>query len=213
MGFFIIPIFISVVSLCVSLYSLWKIHLSSFKLLISFGDPKLKAYKITPQISGGKGVWYIPSIDIPFTFINTGAKPGKVTNLRIIFSKTSKGINKTSKYEETFEARWCVHYEDYNKKRHERFMWLSESIEHEWYPFFVQPKESLTKHVILESSRWDEFPKGNFQIKLEIMSDESDEWKELEKYEFTLDKFTVSQLKKKSSFCLPCKKLLTQDEL
>lgn len=209
----ILPLLISLTSLAISLYTLWKIHLSPFKLLISFGEPTLKTYKITPKTSGGKSIWFIPSIHIPFTFINTGAKPGKVINLRIIFTKISKGINKTNKYEEIFEPRWCVNYGDYNKNRHDRFIWLKDSIENEWYPFFVQPKEPLTKHFILESSRWDEFPTGNFQIKLEILSDESNKWKELERYEFTIDKFTVLELKKGSSFCLPCKKVLTQNKL
>ncbi len=203
-----IPIIISIISLSISLYVIWKIHLSPFKLLVSFGDPLLKTYKITPQISGGKSTWHIPSIDIPVTFLNTGAKPGRVDNLRIVFLSVKKGVNNTSQYKEVFEPRWCVHYEDYNNKRSERFTWLRESVENEWYPFYALQNTPVAKHIILESLRWDKFPKGSFQIKLELLSDESQEWKLLAEYEFSLSESEISWLKKGSGYSLPRKKIV-----
>lgn len=206
----ILPILVSSISLLISFYTLWKIHLSPFKLLISFGDPTLRTYKITPQISGGKSTWFIPSIDIPFTFINTGAKSGKVINLRMKFFSKKRGINRTSQYEEIFEARWCVKYSDYNSKHNDRFLWLKESIENEWYPFYVLKDKPENKHIILESSRWDKFPKGNFNICLELLTEESNTWKKLKNYNFDLGKFEESQLKHGSSFCLPCNDITKQ---
>lgn len=203
-----IPIGISAISLLISLYVIWKIHLSPFKLLISFGDPLLKTYKITPQVSGGKTIWYIPSIDIPMTFLNTGAKSGKVTDLRLTFSSLKKNINSSNHYKETFKPRWCVHYEDYNSKRSERFSWLRESVENDWYPFYLLQNSPVAKHIILESFRWDKFPKGSFQIKLEVLSDESKEWRFLEEYEFSLNDSEISWLKKGSGYSLPREKII-----
>lgn len=204
---------ISIISLIVSVYLLWKIHLSPFKLHISFGDPTLKTYKITPDISGGKTVWHIPSIDIPITFLNTGAKVGRVLNLRMVFTSKKKGINKTSEYRESFEPRWCVHYEDYNNKKSERFKWLRESIEQEWYPFYLLQNNPVSKHVILESFRWDQFPTGNFQITLELLSDESKDWRVLAEYKFSLSKSEISWLKKGSAYSLPKKEIIKKSTI
>ncbi len=203
-----IAIGISVISLLISFYAIWKIYLSPFKLLISFGDPLLKTYKITPQVSGGKTIWYIPSIDIPITFLNIGARPGKVVDLRLTFSSLQKNINSSNQYEETFEPRWCVHYEDYNSKRQERFSWLRESVENDWYPFYVLQNTPMPKHIILESFRWDKFPRGSFQIRFEVLTDESSKWRLLEEYEFSLDDSEISGLKKGSGYSLPKKKII-----
>lgn len=205
-----VSIIISIISLAISVYTLWKIHLSPFKLLITFGNPNLRTYKITPKTSGGKGTWYIPSVDIPFSFTNSGAKPGRVINIRIVLTPINNKSQKVKKYKEILEARWCVNYTDYNSKSSERFAWLSDSMENEWYPFYVLHDKPIVKHIIFESGRWDKFIQRDLKVKLQFKSDESSKWIVLKTYEFRMGKFEISELKNGSSFVLQNKKISSE---
>jgi hypothetical protein len=72
MEFQFVSIAVSMLALTVSLVSLWKSTLAPFKLKLNYGPLRFALYKIMPRMSGGKATWWIPSIDMGFTFHNLG---------------------------------------------------------------------------------------------------------------------------------------------
>ena len=164
-------------ALAVSLFSLWKITLAAFKLKVSYSSPTFSLYKMKPEVSGGQKPWWIPSIDMTFTFHNTGKRSGEVTDLRLV------GLLKTPDAEKTFVfyAKWVVDFQRFQQKRGDR-LGLMESIERDWYPLLLSRDTQKSLHIILEGWRWDKTYTGSLSLKLQIFSSEKDAWVDYEEY-------------------------------
>lgn len=184
MDIYLIPITISSLALFLSLISLWKSHLAPFKLKVCFTEPRLSLYKITPKMSGGKKTWWIPSIDIGFTFQNLGKKIGEVKDIRMLGTLKSKNLEK--KY--TFYPKWIVNYPKFLKYQAERFEWIYEAIQSDWCPLILTGDDQKSVHIILEGGSWSGKLIGKMNFKLEIFSSEENQWITYNNYEQILTK-------------------------
>ncbi len=171
-----ISLIFSAVAILVSLISLWIGHFSPFRLRVTHDAPTFAVYKITPDISGGKSVWWIPSIDLSFTFYNNGQRPGEVSDVRI------RMIMDDLDLKHTFYAHWVVNYPLFNAERTDRFNWIHQAVIKEWYPMMLSGNAQESVHVVLEGGRWDSRLHGSATLKLEIYSSEQNRWVEYAEY-------------------------------
>lgn len=183
-----ISIILSVIALTISLLSLWYGHMAPYKLKACFDSPTFSIYTITPKMSGGSSTWWIPSIDVGFTFQNLGKKVGEIKDIRL------RAILKTNQFEKkyVFYAKWIVDYVSFNKHHINRFSWIENSIQRDWYPLILMGNEQKSVHIIFEGGRLDRRMKGNMRFSLEIYSSENNEWIQLNKYQhlLTSDQFS-----------------------
>lgn len=168
-------------ALAVSLLSLWKISLAAFKLKVAYGSPTFTLYRMEPEVSGGKKPWWIPSIDMSFTFYNTGKRSGEVTDLRLIGTLNVSGVEKKF----VFYAKWIVNYRVLQQKRGDR-LGLMESVESEWYPLIMSGDSQKSLHIIFEGWRWDGVLTGPLSLKLQVFSSEKESWIDYEQYKHIL---------------------------
>jgi hypothetical protein len=193
-----VPIVVSIFALAISLFSLWRTFLAPFNLNITIGSPTFRLYEIEPETSGVDKIWWIPSVDIPVSFVNSGAKPGKIFDARLIFR--SKEVQKLT--EEFFYPVWIVEYPKFSPCGSDRFRWIKEAIESEWYPLVLLPNQTVAKHLVLESPRWDHLLPGNFEIDFDIYSDYKSKWLTYQTFELRMDDWTLKELEKGCSFSL-----------
>ena len=191
------PILISSISLLISLFVLWKVHLSPFCLNVSNGDPFLILFKSPIKSSSEpKSIRYIPIIHLPISFVNSGARAGRVINLEIIFCL----INSDKKYRQVFKAEYFINYSKTPKSMGKLSVhdWIKECVEGKFYPFFVLPGQSINKEVVLSTlNNWNKFPPyGNYKITIQIKNDEDDKWKKISEYKFIVNKTSESILKR-----------------
>lgn len=209
----VISIAISILAFVVSLISLWKSSLTPFNLKASYSSPTFVLYKITPSTSGGEKTWWIPSIDMGFTFRNLGKCCGEVTHIRmkgrlsgefpdIRFVQNRVVENRQRKC--NFYAKWIVDYPKFEPIRHSRFEWIASSVVRNWYPLILAGDEEKSLHIILEGGRWDEKYTGILNLTLETFSSEEEKWTECDKYEHMI---TKDMYEKEESYTLPHPKL------
>lgn len=186
---------ISTLALIFSLISLWKSYLAPFKLKLAHDTPTFVLYEITPKISGGEKTWWIPSIDIGFTFHNLGRNSGEVTDIRLLTKLKSKDSEK--KY--LFFAKWIVDYAKFQKDRTYRFKWIENSVQRDWYPLILAGNEQKSLHIIFEGDRWDEKLTGTLILCLEIFSSGEKKWVECDRY---YHKITEDTYKARAAYTL-----------
>jgi len=181
-----VALLLSAFALIVAIASLWVNSLTPFSLKVTHDAPTFAAYKITPNISGSeKGkIWWIPSFDIGFSFLNTGRRPGEILDIRIIAEHTDSQPNK--RY--VFYPEWLVDYSRFNKDSTERFKWLDEAVIRDWYSISLGGHKDVHVHLILElmGERWDEKLNGNFECTLQYISTQKEEWIVLGEYNLLL---------------------------
>ncbi len=197
-GSFWLPLIISSLALVVSIIALWWNHLRPYKLEVIFSKPTFRTYFFDKPKKVKKGEYYasaISSIDMNLVFLNTGSKAGRVKGLRLLL----RGRNDVRE----MSAKWIVDYKSFNKHKHARFTWLSESIKSDWAPFFVLPRENESRHIVFEGFNIEDISKDDYIVILQIRSGKSDEWEELESWSFTIDDWVIGELKDGSSFTLP----------
>src|SRR4051812_32597157 len=94
----VFSIVISLVALCVSIFTLWRNYLSPFRLWVANDSPTFALYRVHQ--------WWIPSIDVGFSFGNLGSRSGWITDIRIIGELAQKDTRTIY----PFDARWIVDY-------------------------------------------------------------------------------------------------------
>jgi hypothetical protein len=166
-------------ALAVSLFSLWKITLAPFKLKVAYNSPTFTIYKMTPEVSGGQKPWWIPSVDMSFTFYNTGKRPGEVTDIRLM------GKLKTLDAERTFifYAKWIVDFQKFQQNRGDRVALIESAIERDWYPLILAGNAQESLHILLEGWRWDKKFTGTLKLILQVFSSEKNVWVTYEEYQ------------------------------
>jgi hypothetical protein len=173
-------VILSVIALVLSAISLWKGYLSPFRLEIAQSELTFCIYKITPGQSGDKSrkVWWVPSFSIGFSFHNKGQKVGKVLDVRIIGDAVLEG----RKLNIGFHPSWIVKPDSFWRDHHDRFKWLSTSVDRVWYPVILPAKGTVHLHLVLESDRWEQKREGRLDCRLEVLSSEDELWRECGKY-------------------------------
>jgi hypothetical protein len=165
-------------ALVVSLLSLWKISLAAFKLKVAYGSPTFTLYKMNPEVSGGQTPWWIPSIDMSFTFYNTGKRSGEVIDLRLVGQLNTHKIRKKF----VFYAKWVADYQKFLQNRGDRVALVESSIIRDWYPLILSGDTRESFHIIFEGWRWDKIFTGDLILTLQIFSSEKNVWVNYEDY-------------------------------
>ena len=178
----LISVVLSISALIVSLVSLWKTSLTPFKVKVCYSDLTFCLYKITPKMSGGKKIWWIPSIDIGFSFHNLGKSSGEVTDIRVVGNLKSKDGERKC----IFYAKWIVDYGKFRQNRADRFEWISSAIDRKWFPLILAGDEQKSLYIIFEGGRWDKKYTGELSLSLEVFSSEKERWVECDKYELLI---------------------------
>ncbi len=201
MNFDLAPITISLLSLVISLISLWQSYLSPFKLRIDHSTPRFILYKIAPKISGDKlgRTWWIPSFDLGVSFCNLGQRTGQVLDFRITADLVTK--DGTRHYE--FYPGFIVDYKSFNENHTDRFKWIEKAVIREWYPLALAGKETISLHLVMEHLRWDNIEEGMISFCLEVFSSQTKKWSECDRYSLEISKdmyegkssYTTSDLK------------------
>ena len=106
-----------------------------------------------------------------------------MANVRIVCNIRSR---KTSR-EFAFCAKWVVDYAAFQQNHPKRWKWLAMAIERDWYPQILAGKETRDVHLILEESRWDDKITGIMDYTLEVLSSDSNKWKECARYRLPID--------------------------
>jgi len=196
------PILISITALLISLISLWKSYLAPFKLKVCHDRPTFALYKITPAISGSKSTWWIPSIDMGFTFHNSGRKSGEITDIRMLIEINDK----KSKKNYTFYAIFVVDFSKFQQDRAERMKWIHSAVIRDWYPLILIGGEQKSLHLILESQghSWYNKIEGELNLCLEIYSSQKEKWIEYSRYNHII---TKEMFEEKSVYSLTDTKL------
>ncbi|MGC9611217.1 MAG: hypothetical protein ABSE68_03325 [Minisyncoccia bacterium] len=179
-----ISVLISFLALFISLIALWKADLAPFKPITTTSDISFRVYRMTE----GKEEWYIPSAHIALSVCNSGAKPGKVLDTRLIvqYAYNSSRVKKHKEEKYILEPRWEIDPTKFLFIAHQRFEWISKAILQDWAPFVVLQKSVETKHLIFETT-WDKrIINKKVLFKLEMLTDADKEWIFVEKWEFNL---------------------------
>ena len=70
----------------------------------------------------------------------------------------------------------------FSSKRHQRFQWIEDAVEREWYPLILGPKDKQYIHIIMEGTRWDKKLPGAIKFEFEIKTSEQKDWHKIERY-------------------------------
>lgn len=178
----------------VSLASLWKTHFSKFNSVAATGKLTHRIYPIKSEDRR----WFISSFGLPITITNDGARTGNIIGLRLIFHYPDIPIPGNK---ETVNPVFEIKPSDARKIDQERFEWLDKLVIGEWMPFTILPRQSITKHLIFET-RWD-YPVVQNRIKahLEILSNKSKNWKQINEWDLYLDAASWGELANRGTSC------------
>jgi hypothetical protein len=181
----ILAIILSSLALVISVLSVWINYLKPFKLKVFNDAPTFSLYKITPNISGSETgkTWWIPSFNIGFSFNNLGKQSGILHDIRLVCTQNESQTKKEIK----FYPKWIVNYSVFQKFNTERFTWIDEAVNKDWYSMILPSNSSKDIHVILEGDRWDHKFTGRFKITLEIYTSKKNEWIKLSEYDWNVD--------------------------
>lgn len=176
----IFSISISVIAIILSVVSLWQSHFAKFNPIITVGLLGLRIY----PIRSGKEKWFIPSLDVPVTITNEGARPGTVMGLRICMSFPDLPIPNNR---EIFPLKWGVDYQKFEAISKRRFEWTKEATSMYLRPFVVLPKQTIANHFLFES-RWDDAViQKKILCTLEVFTSTNRKWVEVAKWNFKID--------------------------
>lgn len=189
----IIALGISLSAGLIAFIALWKTHLARFSPVVITGNLQHRIYPFTK----GKRKWYICSFDIPIRVTNGGAKPGNVLGLRLSVSFPDIPFPGNR---ELFFPIFEIDPRDSEKISHGRMKLFREIIIGGWMPYTVLPKESVIKHFLFES-RWDEpVIQKRILCSLELYTERSPKWKEVAKWEISLEADRWAILEKGSAW-------------
>ena len=205
-----IPYAFGITAFIISVFSLWKTHLSPFNLVISSEQPSLTLYKLgdkdgktifldekkydgkdwgEQQLNALKyekkfdRVYWIPSIAISISFYNSGKKSGNILNVRSVLTLNRiEKPNKFALYPRGFvdPSKW----KDITKSRIKIF----DSIKDKWSPIILPPQETKKVNLILEAHAWLEKLTGDWEIQMEVLTSEKD-WESFLNLKISLRQF------------------------
>jgi hypothetical protein len=193
-----LPLVISIVALVLSVLTFWKNYLSPFKpeVLIGPGEFRLTQIADTTCIGApneNAGAWVI-ALDMPVTIANSGAKPGRIMDMRLILEQ---GDGKR----EWFAPIWRI----------DRAKFMQSELAYEdrieasklgmWCPQLLLSKAIVNEHIVFQSHAfWSEASLTdtvNFCVYFEI--DYGRGLKCIEAFPFELPIEIMPQMKKGAS--------------
>ncbi len=178
---------LSIAAFVISVVALWQTHFAKFRAITTCGTLQIRIYPIRSK----NNKWYLPSVDIPISITNEGARAGKVMGLRIRTNFPDLPI--PNNYE-IFQPEWEIDHKIFEPISGNRFEWIEKAVIADWMPFVVLPKQTITKHLIFES-KWDEpVIQENISFELEINTDTDKKWRSIAKWHFVLSAPMWSEL-------------------
>ena len=145
----VVTLLISLAAIVLSLAAFWKTHLSPFSAITLAGRLRLRIYPIRNE---NKDRWFIPSLDVPVSVTNEGARPGVIDGLRLRLHFPKLPIPGNCEF---LPPSFEVNPANANEISSARFDWIDKIVVGEWMPFIVLSKATVTKHFIFES-HWEE---------------------------------------------------------
>lgn len=189
----VLAFFISIISLIISAVTLYKSILSKFRAVYSVGDLNLRIY----PIKNGKRKWFIPSIDIPISFANSGANSGIIQEVRVVATYPNLPIND---HWDIFLPKWEISSSEFNKSdKKDRFNLIDNAVISDWMSFIVLPKKVLSKHLVFETTWEKPVIQEKVLFTLQIKSETSAKWEEVEQWELPLNELVWSELTQKGT--------------
>ncbi len=177
----------SIAAFIISIIALWRTHFAKFRAITTSGNLQFRIY----PIKNNKIKWYLPSVDIPISITNEGARAGKVMGLRVRTSFPNLSIPKNY---EAFLPAWEIDYKKFEPISENRFEWIEKAVIASWTPFVVLPKQTITKHLIFES-KWDNpVIQDDVHFELQIITDVDKNWRSIAKWEANLSPTIWSEL-------------------
>ncbi|MEW6084842.1 MAG: hypothetical protein AB1607_09625 [Chloroflexota bacterium] len=174
-----ISITISIAAFILSTVALWQTHFAKSKLVNTVGNLQIRLYFLQHK----KEKWYLPTIEIPISLTNEGARVGKVLGLRV--RVWFPDLPDSQKYQ-LINPLCEVDYKKFDSMNDQLFEWTDEAVLGEWMPFTVLPKQTVTKHWVFQS-RWDEvIIQDNVIFELEIFTNVVKKWRKIAKWKATL---------------------------
>ncbi|HNC85131.1 MAG TPA: hypothetical protein PK999_18920 [Nitrospira sp.] len=147
-GVSILSLLVSAISLCVSLYTVWRTRLAPFKLTIKISGRVAFVGNINEEAS--------PTLIVPLVFSNSGATPSFLEDLAIAFRPRTKGRDRL--FRAMFEQANSPNY-------------AAEKVNSPEWPAFhsfrMKGEEVQTRQVVFVEYRPDaraRFQTGNFEI-------------------------------------------------
>jgi len=177
---------ISVAAIAISLLALWKTHFAPFSALAVAGRLTLRVY----PIKSGTERWFIPSLNVPISITNEGARPGVISGLRLKLHFPGIPIPGNCEF---LKPRFEIAHENAKDISKNRFEWIDRIVVAEWMPFTVLPKTTVTKHWVFESRWEDPVVQKAVNCTLEVRSD-SNEWCEVASWHVDLSAIIWSEL-------------------
>jgi hypothetical protein len=144
----LLPVSVALAAFVVSTISLWRSHFSGSRPIVLSGRLRHRIYPIKSE----RDCWYLSSFDLPVSFLNPGARPILITGvqLRLHFPKIPIPGNC-----ETIPVKWEISGRAAQGISRNRFSWIKKLAPSDFMTFAVLPKQTVIKHLILES-RWEE---------------------------------------------------------
>jgi hypothetical protein len=175
----LVPIAISVLALVVALTTLWKTHLTRFRLIAASGPMTMRIHRFR---SDGES-WLLPHFVASLSFTNGGAQLGRVLDLRLIVRYPDLPIKKAY---ETFRLHGQYDRKGYDKHSSGRLKMIDEARLDDGVPFVILPKSTVTKFLLFDT-RWERpVRQNNLEVELEVLTDKSRQWRVIEAWPFSV---------------------------
>ena len=175
----ILPVVISIISLCISCLVVWKGYFARFSPLAIAGNLRHRVY----PIRNDDRRWFITSFDVPVSVTNPGARPGLVTGLRLRLHYPELPF--PDNYE-LIPPVWELKLDKLDSIDENRFKWIPEVVAADWSPFVILPKTTAAKHLLFET-KWDKpVIQKRIVATLEMQADWRTMWLTVSTWQITL---------------------------
>jgi hypothetical protein len=189
------PTVVSSFALVIALITLWRTHLSPFRIVSVVGPMNFRLHVLNTGSSDRK---FASNFAVAIGVTNAGARLGRVLAIR------AKICYPELPPKPAFETLLCVGEYDpvkYLKHSRETTSMFQEAKLGDLTPFVVLPRDTVTKFVVFRGF-WDDRPvsQRRIYIELECLTDRVDTWHSLGKWEFPLGKHEWGELVLGSTF-------------
>lgn len=182
-----ISIALAIGALIVSVISLWRSHFSRPHAIVLSGRLRQRIYPIRSE----PDTWYLPSFDLPVTFLNPGAQPIIITGIQLRLRFTKLPI--PNNYE-IVPALWEIAPSDTQRISKDRFNWIDDISPTDFIPFAVLPRQTVVKAFVLET-RWENpVITDELDVTLEWRASSDTGWRRAQTWKVGLSKYLWGEL-------------------
>ncbi len=186
---------ISIAALTISLATLWRTHLSRFRVVATAGPMNFRMHLINADVPGSK---YAINFAAAFGITNAGARIGQILAVR------AKIYYPHLPRQPAFETLMCVGEFDpakYLRHSRETLSMFQEAKLGDLAPFVVLPRDTVTKYVVFRGF-WNQrpVPQKWIRIHVECLTDRSLAWHRVGEWAFALREREWDELVAGSTF-------------